>query len=400
MKQDNSYHMPRRILLSTFLVGFAATAPTFCVPPMEHILKEQLFLTHTQTSLLFVAPILMLAAVAIPAGLVADRIGIKKATGIGLIVMAIGAIMRGTATDFQSLLVFTFIYGVGAGWILPNLPKIVSTFVRRDKAIVVTGVISLGIPIGMALGLAITMPVIWPITNSYQGVFFIWSIPAVIVTVLWWALVKEPRKSFTNSQGLETQTTSFRTVLSHKPLLLLSALMFLHNFFTLTWMGWSPVLMMMKGASPSSAGLITSIALWSYIPAYLLMPRLSYKLGVRKPFLWIPSVVLAIAAWGATQVSVTASWFLMALVGIANGTRFITLLALPVEMMDHKEVGTASGIVISIGFAGGVIGPLIGGNILDNTQSLDLSFMVLMGVSLVTAFLVSRLPETGPRRRT
>ena len=96
----------------------------------------------------------------------------------------------------------------------------------------------------------------------------------------------------------------------------------------------------------------------------------------------------------------TASWFLMALVGIANGTRFITLLALPVEMMDQKEVGTASGIVISIGFAGGVIGPLIGGNILDNTQSLDLSFMVLMGVSLVTAFLVSRLPETGPRRRT
>lgn len=392
--------MPRRILLSTFLVGFAATAPTFCVPPMEHILKQQLSLTHTQTSLLFVAPIIMLATVAIPAGLVADRIGVKNATGIGLIVMAIGAIMRGTATDSQSMLAFTFIYGFGGGWILPNLPKIVSTFVQRDKATVVTGVISSGMPVGMALGLALTMPVIWPITNSYQGVFFIWSIPVVIVTVLWWALVKEPRKSSANSQGLRTQTTSFRTVLSNKPLLLVSSLMFLHNFFVLTWNGWSPALMMMKGASPSSAGLIASIALWSYIPAYLLMPRLSYKLGVRKPFLWIPSVVLALTSWGATRVTVTASWFLMALVGIANGTRFVTLLALPVEMMDKKEVGTASGIVISIGFAGGVIGPLIGGNILDNTQSLDLSLMVLMGVSLVAAFLVSRLPETGLGRRT
>jgi len=389
--------MPRRILFSTFLVGFAVTAPTFCVPPMEHILKEQLFLTHTQTSLLFVAPILMLAAVAIPAGLVADRIGVRKATGIGLIITAIGAILRGTATDPQGLLAFTFIYGFGGGWILPNIPKIVSTVVQRDKATVVTGVISSGIPIGMALGLALTMPVIWPMTNSYQGVFFIWSIPLAVVTVQWWVLVREPRKSSALLELSKIRTTSFRTVLLYKPLLLVSALMFLHNFFVLTWNGWSPVLMMMKGASPSSAGLIASIALWSYIPAYILMPRLSYRLGIRKPFLWIPSVVLAIAAWGATQVSVTASWFLMALVGIANGTRFITLLALPVEMMHKREVGTASGIVISIGFAGGVVGPLIGGAILDNTQSLDLSFMVLMGASLVAAFLASRLPENGGR---
>jgi len=391
--------MPRRILFSTLLVGFAATAPTFCVPPMEHILKEQLFLTHTQTSLLFVAPILMLAAVAIPAGLVADRIGVRKATGIGLIITAIGAILRGTATDPQGLLAFTFIYGFGGGWILPNIPKIVSTVVQRDKATVVTGVISSGIPIGMALGLALTMPVIWPMTNSYQGVFFIWSIPLAVVTVQWWVLVREPRKSSALLELSKIRTTSFRTVLLYKPLLLVSALMFLHNFFVLTWNGWSPVLMMMKGASPSSAGLIASIALWSYIPAYILMPRLSYRLGIRKPFLWIPSVVLAIAAWGATQVSVTASWFLMALVGIANGTRFITLLALPVEMMHKREVGTASGIVISIGFAGGVVGPLIGGAILDNTQSLDLSFMVLMGASLAAAFLASRLSEKGGEHR-
>jgi cyanate permease len=265
---------------------------------------------------------------------------------------------------------------------------------------VVTGVISSGIPIGMALGLALTMPVIWPLTNSYQGVFFIWSIPVIVVTVLWWALIKEPHEISANPQGSKTQRASFRTVLSNKSLLLVSSLMFLHNFFVLTWNGWSPALMMMKGASPSLAGLIASTVLWSYIPAYLLMPRLSYKLGVRKPFLWIPSAVLALASWGATQVSVTASWFLMALVGIANGTRFVTLLALPVEIIDKKQVGAASGIVISIGYAGGVIGPLIGGTILDNTQSLNLSFMVLIGVSLIAAFLAFRLPETGPGRRT
>ncbi len=60
----------------------------FSVPPMEHILKEELLLTHAQTSLLYSIPILMIGAVAIPAGVISDRIGVRKAAGIGAIMIA------------------------------------------------------------------------------------------------------------------------------------------------------------------------------------------------------------------------------------------------------------------------------------------------------------------------
>lgn len=119
--------MPWTILGSASLLGFAMFSPMFCVPPMEHILKEELLLTHAQTSLLFSAPILMLAAVAIPAGLIADRIGIRKAASIGAIIIAVGTILRGTASDASSLLAFSFVYGVGLGWSFPSLPKLVSS---------------------------------------------------------------------------------------------------------------------------------------------------------------------------------------------------------------------------------------------------------------------------------
>jgi len=115
MQQEGSSHIPWVILGSACLLGFAMIAPMFCVPPMEHILKEELGLTHTQTSLLFIAPILMLAIVAIPAGLIADRIGVRKAAGIGAIIIAVGTILRGTATNPSSFLAFTLIYGVGLG---------------------------------------------------------------------------------------------------------------------------------------------------------------------------------------------------------------------------------------------------------------------------------------------
>ena len=104
--------LPLGILGFAWLVAFAMMAPIYCVPPMEHILREQLQLSHTYTILLYAAPLIMVAATAIPGGLIADRIGIKKAGGISIIIITIGTILRGTAIDSSSLLAFTFLYGL------------------------------------------------------------------------------------------------------------------------------------------------------------------------------------------------------------------------------------------------------------------------------------------------
>lgn len=392
--------MPRTVIFCALLVGVAMWAPIFCVPPMEPLLKEQLLLTHTQTSLLLSVPVLMLVVTAIPAGIVSDRIGIRRATGIGLIVMAAGALLRGTASDFTSLLGFTFIYGFGFGWTFPNLPKLVSTYVEKEKANVAMGIVNSGFPIGTALGLALTIPVVLPIAETYQGVFLIWSIPTLIAAGFWWILVREPQARSNHIEEPTTYVTGFRRALLNRHLWFVAGLMFLHQFFIWNWTGWAPVMMILKGASPTLAGIIASITIWAVLPTFLLMPRLSHRIGLRKPFLWVPSIVLAITSWAAQYATVSASWCLMAFVGVAVGTRFTTLLTLPIEMMHEREVGMASGMVLSIGFTGGVIGPLIGGRILDTTQNLDLSLMILAGISLVTAFLASRIPETGPGRRT
>jgi CP family cyanate transporter-like MFS transporter len=119
-----------------------------------------------------------------------------------------------------------------------------------------------------------------------------------------------------------------------------------------------PTLIRMKGATPELAGLITSLILWVAIPTLFLMPRLAYKLGVRKPFVLVPAIVLALAALGAIYTNITRSWLLMVIVGIANVTRFSTILALPTEIMSKEEIGTASGLVLSIGYIGCIIGPL------------------------------------------
>jgi CP family cyanate transporter-like MFS transporter len=379
-------------------MAFAMFAPMFCVPPMEHILKEELLLTHTETSLLFTAPTIMIVALAIPAGMIADRIGIRKAAGIGAIIMVVGTVLRATATSSTSILAFTFIYGVGFPWALPNLPELVSAWVPQGKAGTTMGIFTTGILTGVALALAITMPAVFPLTNTFQGVFLIWSIPTIVAAILWWRLVRNPPNSNTFDEPVKTGEFRFH-VLGNKNLWLLSIVFLLATLFFYAWSGWAPALMMSKGATPQLAGIITSITTWVGIPTVFFMPQLASRLGLRKPFLWLPSIILAFAAWGAINVNLAMSWPIMALVGVAANTMLPIILALPVEMIPKEEVGIASGLVLSIGYIGGIIGPLIGGLILDLTSSLDLSFTVLAGVSAAAAGLAFRLPETGPRAR-
>jgi CP family cyanate transporter-like MFS transporter len=342
----------------------------------------------------------MLVVTAIPAGLVSDRVGIKKTIGMGLIIMAAGAVLRSTATDFVSLLAYTFIFGFGFGWTFPNLPKLVSTYVAKDKANVAMGIVNSGFPIGTALGLAITVPIILPIAETYQGVFLIWSIPTIIAAVSWWILIRQPTSKSSHIGQPSTSITSFRSAFSNKHLWLVAVLMFIHTFTFRNWSSWAPVMMMLKGASPSLAGLVASMTVWAILPTFLLAPRLSHRIGLRKPFLWVPSMVLAIAFWVAKYIAINTSWVIMPLIGVAAGTRFTTIMALPLELTHESEVGMASGMLLSIGYVGGVIGPLIGGRILDTTQNLDLSLLVLTIISSAATFIALKLPETGPGRRT
>jgi len=339
----------------------------------------------------------MMALMAIPGGIIADRIGIKKAVSIGTFVIAGGALSRAFATDYSSLLAFNLVYGIGLGLVFPNLPKVVSALVPRERAGIATGLYGAGLMAGGALALALTVPLVLPVTGTIQGVFLLWSIPSIVAAVLWWVVAAMHSNPVPGNTPVPRYSLAVREVLSSRNLWLVAILLLLHNFFIYTWIGWAPLMIRQTGATTELAGVISSLALWIAVPVALLVPRIAFRLGVRKPFLWGPGIVMALAAVAAIYNTLILSWFLMLLVGIANSVRFPTILALPVEMTAKEMVGMASGLMISIGYIGAIIGPLLGGYILDLTASLKICMIMLIAVSIGTAIVSFILPETGCR---
>ena len=186
----------------------------------------------------------------------------------------------------------------------------------------------------------------------------------------------------------------FGWLLRNKSLWILLILLLLNEFYMNTMIGWTPALLADIGVGPHLAGAVTSVIPWAAVPALLFMPRLCDRLGLRKPFLWVPSIILAVVAWAATHINLPVSWLLMATIGVAVPTRFITILTVLVELMPAEYVGRASGLVF-IGYAGGIMGTYITGRILDATGAFDSALLALVIVSIVSVFLAMKLPETG-----
>jgi len=364
---------------------------------MEHIIREELLISHAQVGLLFAIPVTVLVAVAIPSGFLADKFGIRKVVGIGATVMAVGSLMRGTFTSFSILFAYTCLYGIGFSLIYPNLPKLVSVWFPREKAGLATGIYATGIATAASLGLAITLPVIFPITNTIRGTFILWSIPAIVSAILWWILAKEPPPPQSSAQSQQTTRGNepFKSVWKTKVIWLVALMLFFNNIHFYTWTGWSPVLFIMKGAPPHLAALIASVMGWITLPIIFLMPWASYKVGLRKPFIWVSAIILAVVSCSAIYISLPLSWPLMVFVGITVSGTFSMILALPVEMMPTESVGMASGMVLSVGYIGGLVGPWLAGYIVDVTGTLDLALVLLSGAAVVWACLALLVPETG-----
>lgn len=383
------------------MLGFSMYAPVFGIPPIEHIVTEELLVTHAQAGLLFSVPVAMLVVFGIPSGRLADMIGTRKAVGVGAIILAAGGLLRGTATNYGTLFGFTCLFGFGLSLVYPNLPKIVSAWFPREKAGLATGIYATGIALASAIVVAITLPVIFPLTNTIQGTFYIWSIPAVMSAILWWIVAREPPPLYSNEQSQQSnlEVESSQPVWKNRGVWLVATMLFIINILFYTWMGWSPALWIMKGAPPDLAAFMASVIGWIGLPTIFLMPWASFKIGLRKPFFWASAIIMAVVSFGAIYAPLPLGWPIMVLVAITISGPFSMILALPVEMVPRESVGMASGIILSIGYIGAFIGPWVSGYIVDTTGTLDLALVILAGVAIAWTCIAFILPETGHRVR-
>ncbi len=392
----------------TWLMLFAQGMSWFCFSPMILTLMEDLSMTGEQVGLIIALVPVSLVILCIPGGLFADRFGVRVTVMIGGLLMGVFGLLRGFATDFTMLAVTTFLCGAGYSIAYPNMPKVTGVWFPRKEYAFASGVMFTGMEVGMALPFILVPAVLLPWVGSWQGVFITIGAFTLVFAFLWIVLAKERPKSakvsLQNSsaafEGVPFKESLF-TVIKSKPMWILMVTTFFLLAPQVGLLGFLQTLLESKGIDPATAGLTTSMISWSMIPSSFIIPILSDRIGLRKPFIWVLSLIAGIALYLTGTTTGIPLWISAIVYGFLIGGMAPIVLAMPVETVGPLHSATAGGFMLVGGYAGATVAPLLVGSLWASSGSFYpaiIACMVLTEIDVICGLMLKegRKDKKGP----
>ena len=361
--------------------------------PLVGPISDDLDLSRSQMGSVFGSWHLMYVGLAIPAGFLIDRFGLRLCFGVGIFFIALSGFLCALAVNYVSLLVAFAVFRLGGPFISVGAPKLLTTWFDskdRGKAI---GLYLTGPPLGGVASVMTANSLFMPLTDSsWRLTLVIFAGVAALALVTWVLLSRNPEHLGARVQDSGGATgmglKAFPTLL-RVPIIQLVLVLGLGLFvFQAGLQGWLPEILTDGGMTPAKAGF------WAAVPAIL---------GI------MGTVTIPRFATARHRMSLLAGLFLTGgiatlIIGLATGpylilglllagaTRGGALPLLHLVLLDAPKVGirnmgAAGGLYFTSAEVGAVLGPVLIGVVADSSAGFRGGLMMLSGVSFSLAAL-------------
>lgn len=282
------------MMIYIFTFAFVATLLSALLPA---VIVPQLDLTVMQMGQITGALPLGIALFTFVAGVLLDKGRVRMIMFLAVLVCGFGIFLRGSSNSFQLLYASMFILGIGQAFMFPAAAKAIATWYRREEIFRYNGFLIAASPIGMFSGFNLAAPlqraIGWQMTFQLVGA-------ACFVIAIVWLIFSRDRKNEDvelNKQveGVDIEKSSIlenlKVVMSKRQTWTLTAAESLFQAVMATGIGLgAAIIMSFEGATPATAALTVSLGNLGSMFGYFLLPSISEKFGVKKPFIW-PSMV-------------------------------------------------------------------------------------------------------------
>jgi cyanate permease len=250
----------------------------------------------------------------------------------------------------------------------------------------------MGMFVGMALGLLLSPIFVESFGFALSmGIFASFSILSTIFCFLW--IKNNPEKKHLS---IKEVTLGLKDFFSDRQLLTLFILSFLGLGFFNGLTTWIELILAPHGISSVQAGIIGSFLIFGGILGAVIIPLLSDYFKKRRPFLLL-SILIALATTLPLCRGDNYNWLLA--MAFLQGFFFLPAYALLLEMcsewVGEEKAGSATGILMLMGNAGGVV-VIIAMDALKEPQFLK-SVYLLVGILAVSFLTALTLTETYPQ---
>ena len=387
------------VLVLLFLNLFAATLSMQCMPPLFSEIAEQIPLTKAQMGTIMGVITLASLFFAPIGGALSDKLGCRFALGIAASIVALAGACRYFAGSVTDLIICMFILGAGMAMYGPNMPKALGTWFGRKDLAMANGICISGMGIGGALVMATAKSVLSPNLGGWRGTVVVFGCFVLAVAILWMTLYKDKAAGTGTVKKQQNVFENFKKVMKVKDIWLLSLFYGCNMISLLAVITLLPLTLEERGVE--NPGGLVSIMMGTTVVFNILGGIFSDKVGKRKPFLLISTIVFGVCVLGFANFTGTPLLIVLVIAGAALGTIAPVLMSVPVEMekIGTALAGTAVGFIFMLGNTGGFMGPVVAGKLMDVTGNAMPGFIFVSTVLMVAAGFIVPLKETGRKRK-
>ncbi len=381
------------------LVGFNLRSVILGVPPVLPLIQHDLELSYTATGFLTALPVLALAILAWPSGLLAERIGARLSVSIGLALLSAGAILRAFRLTATSLFFFTLVLSIGIALTQTAVSVLIRRWFPRQIGFV-SALFSDGLIIGEAVAAGVTVLIMVRFLggDAWASTFVFWGIPVVVLLVFWlWLAPPAPvmvTRPHSSPQPVTTSSVNTSLPIQRKRVNALH-LGILVGGGSLIFFGMNAWIASYNQALHQSY--LTPVTLLTLnaaqLPVSLAVTLVAQRIvGRRWPFIAAGMIsAFAIIGWIFTSAALEPLW--AALLGGSSALVFTLGIALPPLLAKPQEVGHLTGITLSLTYGVAFVGPFIGGALWDLFNLPAMAFVPVVIASIILIILGALLPS-------
>jgi CP family cyanate transporter-like MFS transporter len=372
--------------LAVFLAGIGARTQLTLIGPLLPEMTTDLGISHAIGGLLITLPVLLMAAVAIPAAGFGNRFGSRRVMALSLVLLAVAGTLRPLGGELW-LLASTIPIGIGIGVIGVILPIFVKEHSPAAPARA-TGIYVTAMLVGSALGGILAAPLAeWG--GTWRVPLLLFGIAGVVPVVGWLALTKPDHRQATDRP--DRSPLPWR-----EPMAWLLVLAFaLQAFLFYGIVAWLAPVMVESGRTTIEAGTIVGVLLIAGIPGTLLVSWLGDRLPSRRFGLVLTSAATLIAIAGyAWLPDYALLWSVIGGLGLA--AIFALVMTLPLDAARlPNQVGGYTALMLAAGYLIGALSPALLGATRDLTGNFTLTMLILVATAAIMLVLSLFL---SPRR--
>ncbi len=393
----------RKVIVCALItvVGFNLRSVILGVPPVLPLIQHDLGLSYSATGFLTALPVLVLGVAALPAGLLAERIGPRACVSIGLVLLGSGALLRALWPTALSLFLFTFLLSLGIAVTQTAIPILARRWFPAQIGLV-AALFSDGLIIGEAVAAGVTLPIMVSFLgrDAWTASFVFWGVPVVGLLVLWLWLAPPapaitPGKPFSQESIAASTTASSsappvkRTRVNALHLGIMLGAGSLIYFGMNGWIASYNQAIHYANLTPLALAILNA----AQLPVSLAITLFAQQLaGRRWPFIASGTIcAISIAGWVFTPAVLEPFW--AALLGGSSALVFTLGIALPPLLASHDQVARLTGTTLSLTYGVAFVGPFIGGALWDLLHVPAVAFLPVAMASVTLIILGALLPS-------